>query len=66
MNNLDKCLEPEFPKEIRKIKESIPVLKLYSNVLVETMWRRFSDAQCAQYLTVNNDLLEMFEEWLFE
>ena len=65
MNNLYKHLQPEHPEDVVKIAEVLP-FKLASYRDVEGLWEAFSREWGSSWLSVSENTLTEFKNWLQE
>lgn len=65
MSNFLNALTPQHPEDVERLAE-VSILKSLrlSNIEIEKVWSDFSGSLCAGWLTVNEDTLKQFAEWV--
>jgi hypothetical protein len=64
MSNLSNALKTKYPEDIGRIKASIPFLVRFTDKEIEYIYESFSDSYAAQWLTISEESMRDFIEWL--
>jgi hypothetical protein len=66
MNNIVKSLSSEYSEDVARLKAEIPVLSSMrmSDAEVEILYRAFSHTYAAGWLTLGEEFITEFRQWL--
>lgn len=66
MSNLSKALTTRYPTSIQVIRNSVFLLKRFSDIEIEVLWKSFSSDWGGSFLEIDKKTLDRFKIWLEE